>query len=269
MNHRIKEVLDTILERFRTGDIPQAVAYSMFPLTNIPSENWSILNRILMSVAGTQDGRGLRQWNQVNRYVKKGSKAFYILVPHIRKSEDKETGEEKEVLVGFLAKPVFRYEDTDGDPLVYEEVEFGDLPLIERAEEWGISVQAIPGGYRYSGYYSASKKLIALATKEECVFFHEMAHCAHEKILGKLKRGQDPVQEIVAELCAQALCRIVGKTGDRYLGNSYRYIENYGESLSITPYAACLKVMSEAEKVLDLILKGENGRSQAAQVLAA
>jgi len=114
MNHRIKEVLDTILERFRTGDIPQAVAYSMFPVTNIPSENWSILNRILMFVAGTQDGRGLRQWNQANRYVKKGSKAFYILVPHIRKSEDKETGEEKKVLLGFLAKPVFRYEGTEG-----------------------------------------------------------------------------------------------------------------------------------------------------------
>ena len=89
------------------------------------------------------------------------------------------------------------------------------------------------------------------------VFFHELAHCAHEKVNGSLKAGQDPIQEIVAELSAQALCRIVGKTDDKYLGNSYRYIEVYAESLGIIPFSACLKAMSDTEKVLDLILKQE------------
>ena len=269
MNDRIKEVLDGILERFKSGDIPEAVAYSMFPIQDIPSSKWSILNRILMFLAGTNDARGFRQWHEVNRYVKKGSKGFYILVPHIRKVENKDTGEEKEALVGFLTRAVFRYEDTDGEPLTHERIETSDLPLIERAEEWGISVTAIPGNYRYSGYYSSKNKLIALATKEECVFFHELAHCAHEKILGKLQKGQDPVQEIVAELAAQALCRIAGKSGDRHIGNSYRYMEPYAERLNITPHAACLKVMSETEKVLTLILKGETEVSRVPQTLAA
>ena len=61
----------------------------------------------------------------------------------------------------------------------------------------------------------------------------------------------------MAELSSQALCRIVGKTADTYLGNSYRYIEGYAERLNITSYTACLKVMSETEKVLTLILKDE------------
>jgi antirestriction protein ArdC len=269
MNDRIKAVLDGILERFKSGDIPEAVAYSMFAIKDIPSAKWSILNRIIMFLSGTNDARGFRQWNEVNRYVKKGSKGFYILVPHIRKVENKDTGEEKEALVGFLTRAVFRYEDTDGEPIIREEIELADLPLIERAEEWGLSVTAIPGGYRYSGYYSSRNRLIALATKEECVFFHELAHCAHEKLLGKLKRGQDPDQEIVAELSAQALCRIVGKTGDRNIGNSYRYIEPYAERLNITPHAACLKVMSDTEKVLTLILKGEAEVRETPQTLAA
>jgi hypothetical protein len=269
MNDRIKEILDGILERFKSGDIPEAVAYSMFPIQDIPSAKWSILNRILMWVAGTQDARGFRQWNEVNRYVKKGSRGFYILVPHIRKVEDEQTGIEQQVLVGFLTRAVFRYEDTDGEPLTHEEIETLDLPLIERAKEWGISVEATPGGYRYEGYYSSKSKLIALATKEECVFFHELAHCAHEKILGKLKKGQDPVQEIVAELAAQALCRIAGKSGDRHIGNSYRYIGSYAESQNVTPYAACLKVVSDTEKVLSLILKGDTEASKDHEALAA
>lgn len=269
MNDKVKQVLNTILDRFKDGDIPQSVAYSMFPIPDIPSAKWSIMNRTVMFLAGTQDARGFRMWQAANRYVKKGSKAFHILVPNIKKTEDSETGEQKERLVGFLARGVFRYEDTEGDPLDYEQIELPSMPLVEKADEWGISVKAIPGNYSYRGYYSSSKKMIALATEQECVFFHELSHCAHEKIQGGLKRGQNNYQEIVAELSAQALCRIVGKDGDKYLGNSYRYIELYSEKMNITPYSACLKVMSETEKVLTLILKGEEAISKAETKLAA
>lgn len=255
MNAKVKNVLDTIIQRFKDGDVPEAIAYSVFPIPDIPSAKWSLLNRMLMVLAGTHDGRGIRQWNQANRYVKKDSKAFHILVPYFKKEIDEETGEEVELLRGFLTKPVFRFEDTDGEPLEYELVEIPYLPLIEKAQEWGVNVKSIPGNYGYYGYYSSRRNEIALATKEETVFFHELAHCAHEKVNGKLKPGQDPMQEIVAELSAQTLCRIVGKKANDTLGNSYRYIEGYAEKLKMSPYTACLKVMAETEKVLKLILK--------------
>lgn len=159
---------------------------------------------------------------------------------------------------GFGIKPVFRYEDTDGEPLEYEQIDMGELPLIQKAEQWGLNVKAIPGAFRYYGYYSSGRNEIALATKEESVFFHELAHAAHEKVKGKLKGGQDPLQEIVAELSAQALCRIVGKQPNDTLGNSYRYIEGYAEKMKIKPYNACMKVLGETEKVLSLIL--DNGK---------
>ena len=256
MNSKVKQVLDGLLEKFKTGDVPQAVAYSIFPATNeIPSAKWSFLNRTIMFISGTGDARGFRQWQQVNRYVKKGAKAFYILVPCIYKKQADD--EEKLILGGFKPAPVFRLEDTDGEPLDYQLLKPPDLPLMERAREWGIAVKAIGGHFKYYGYYSGGRKEIGLATQEEKVFFHELAHAGHEKVKGTLKPGQDPLQEIVAELSAQALCHLAGKQANNTLGNSYQYIERYAQKINLSPYAACLKVMSETEKVLTLILKGE------------
>ena len=255
MNDKVKQVLSLITNKFKNGEIPEAVAYAMFPIPDIPSAKWSLMNRTLMFLSGTQDGRGFKQWQQVDRFVKKGSKAIYILVPFIKKVED--GGDEKQVLYGFGCKPVFRVEDTDGESLDYEQIELPDFPLLERAKEWGISVKTIPGNYRYYGYYSFKSKEIALATPEEKTFFHELSHAGHKKIKGTLKAGQDPFQEIVAELSAAALCKLVGKQQNDTFGNSYRYIEKYAEKIKMSSYNACLKVMSETEKVLNLILKGK------------
>jgi len=98
-----------------------------------------------------------------------------------------------------------------------------------------------------------TERKIGLASREEAVFFHELSHVGHKKLLGELKKGQDWRQEIVAELAAATLCKIVGKTS-KHLGNSYQYIERYAESVKLTPWQACLKVISDTEKVLTLIL---------------
>lgn len=198
---KVKKVLEGILVRFKTGDIPKAIAYSMFPIPDIPSAKWSLCNRTLMFFASTQDARGFAQWKEKNRYVKKGAKSFYILAPRFGKKENEE-GEEEVFIKGFLAVPVFRVEDTEGEPLEYQKIELPEFPLKEVAESWGIEVKAIPGNYRYYGYYRDSNKEIALATKEEVVFFHELAHAAHAKVKIELKPGQDWKQEIVAELSA-------------------------------------------------------------------
>ena len=250
----IHDTVSSIIASFERGDIPKAVAHSMFPISNIPSAKWSLLNRTLMFLSGTKDARGYRQWQQAGRYVKKGAKSFRILVPRIVKTENEENGEVEHFLRGFMCKPVFRVEDTEGEALDYENLELPDFPLIDKAEEWGISIKAIPGNYRYYGYYSSGRKEIALATPEESVFFHELAHAAHEKVNGSLKSGQDPIQEIVAELSAAALCRMVGKRQDNSLGNSYRYIQRYAADLNLTIHIACLKVMSETETVLKTII---------------
>lgn len=254
MNKKVKQTLDCIIDRFKTGDIPEAVGFSMFPMADVPAGNWSKLNRTIMFLSGTHDARGFRQWQEIGRNVKKGSKAIHILVPSFRKFANKATGEDENVLIGFLSRPVFRVEDTEGEPLSYEQIELPSLPLLERAEEWGISVKAIPGNYSYYGYYSSSRKEICLASPDEVNFFHELAHCAHERLVGKLTPGQNPIQEVVAELSAQALCCLVGMSTKKTIGDSYLYIARYAEKMDMSVYTACLQVLSETEKVLNLIM---------------
>lgn len=247
MSGKIKLALESILEKFKSGEIPEVVSLSMLPYKTKPCAKWSLLNRALMIAGGTLDARGFNQWKAVNRFVKKGAKAIVILAPRFKKEAD------DQILKGFLAVPVFRYEDTDGEPLPEFKIETQKLPLYEVALSWGLHIKAIPKDLDYCGYYSKEESEIALATEEESVFFHELAHAAQHQLKKDLKNEQNPLQEIVAELSAQALCQIVGKTS-KYLGNSYRYIEHYAQELEISPLTACLKVIGEVEQVLNLIL---------------
>lgn len=268
MKPKVKEALNKIIEKFQSGDIPEAVAYSMFPIPNLPCSNWSLINRTLVFLSGSMDARGIRQWNSVNRFVKQGTKAIYILVPFIRNVED-DLGENQHRLLGFGVAPVFTVESTEGEPLEYENIQLPDLPLLARAQEWNISVKTIPGNYQYYGFYAPGRKEIALATSQECVFFHELAHAGHHIVKGNLRNGQDPLQEVVAELSASVLSLMVGKSIEDTTGNSYRYIQKYAEKLNMSVHTACVKVLADTEKVLNLIIHNNiNGEENPYQKVA-
>jgi hypothetical protein len=253
---KAQEQLEQILKKFESGKIPNALASTSLPPLDVPCSKWSLNNRLLVFWAGTQDARGIRQWKEVGRYPKKGSKASYILTPTLIKKKDEEAGEEteKEILTGFRCVPVFRVEDTDGDPLNTPDLEPpSPPPLIEVAEAWGISVQYLPSNESYWGYFSPSDKRIALCTHDEQVFFHELAHAAHEKVKGKLKVRQDWQQEIVAELTATTLMHLYGKRPND--GAGYKYIRAQAQRIGKDVYAACLSVVADTGKCLDMILK--------------
>ena len=171
MNSKVKSVLDTILDQFKNSEkIPEAIALISFPTANLPMYKWSLLNQLVCYFTGLTDFRGYKQWEEVKRHVKKGEKGTHILVPWIKKDED-ERGEEKSFLAGFITASVFAAEQTHGEPLDYQKLELPPFPLMDRAKELGVNVAAIPGSYEHYGYYSPTKKVIALASPEECVFF--------------------------------------------------------------------------------------------------
>ncbi|MFA6187635.1 MAG: hypothetical protein WC770_10570, partial [Phycisphaerae bacterium] len=85
------------------------------------------------------------------------------------------------------------------------------------------------------------------------VFFHELAHAAHERIEGKLAGGQAPGQEIVAELTAATLAQMYCPEAN--LGFSYEYVKSYAEKSQKTIERACLAVINTVGFVLDEILK--------------
>ena len=259
---RADQEIDRLLALFESGDIPDAVARVVIPPLDVPCARWSLSNRLLTMLAGTADARGYKQWQEVGRHVKKGARSFGILAPRFKKMKDEGTAEEESRLIGFLAVPVFRCQDTDGEPLNHPPLEPPDPPpLAEIAEAWGISVAYVPCYGGYYGRYSPSNQEIILATHEESTFFHELAHAAHGRFK-KLRGGQCWKQEVVAELTAAVLMRLFGKKNMD--GTHYRYIRDYAEGAGKDVRRACLSVLSDVGKCLDLILDHEAVAVQAA-----
>ena len=62
MQDRIKQTLASILDVFKSGQIPEKVAFAAFPPFKVPSVKWSYLNHILMMINETSDARGFKQW---------------------------------------------------------------------------------------------------------------------------------------------------------------------------------------------------------------
>ncbi len=251
---KAKVCLQRIVDLFKEGNIPKALAVATIPpQAGIPSAKWSLSNRLLQFLADTSDARGFRQWQKAGRQVNKGAKAFHILGPKARTvKETDENGQETEkiIVVGFFAIPVFRAEDTDGEPLPYEPAK--PPPLADVADQFGLSVSYQTFASRYYGYYQGESKRIVLASHEVKVFFHELAHAAHYRIGGKLKGGQVPNQEIIAELTAATLAQMYCPESN--LGFSYEYVKSYAKKSKKSIERACLAVINTVGKVLDEIL---------------
>ena len=262
------EKLSELVKQFSEKDMTEVIKYTYLKYANdVPSAKWSFGNKCLMFLQGTRDARGYKQWEQVERHVKKGSKAVYIMVPRIIKIEDDDNTNKKKdakktttTMAGFMLRPVFRYEDTDGKPLELEGDEPEMPPLAEIASKWGISIRHAQTGRGESGHFNPKEKEIVLCVRDNATFFHELAHAAHERVLkrsGKeLKNGQDVEQETVAELSAAVIGSMYGLEN---AGQSFTYIKSYMESKSHLQVAKmCMKVFGEVEQVLDEIFSQEN-----------
>lgn len=252
--------LASVVDLFESGELPERIAETVIRRqeSDAPCATWSLGNQLLTVLAGTADARGYRQWQETWRHVKKGSKAFYILAPIKRKRSetDTETGETREsfFLTGFKPIPVFRYEDTEGPPL--EEPDYTPAtfpPLFDVAERLGVKVSYLPYVDRFKGYYRPSDESIVLCSTDCRVFFHELAHAAHRRVLQArgtdLKAGQVATQEIVAETVAATLCRLYGFDG--YLYSGAEYVKAYGKD---NPGRAAMRVLADVQATLTLIL---------------
>jgi hypothetical protein len=257
-SERIDEAIQSILQRFENGTIGEVIAQSMTPRHPDdvrPSDKWSFSNRILMGVQHTSDARGYRQWQAANRHVKKGAKAVYILAPWMRKTTDEETGEEQKVLRGFGTVAVFRYEDTEGEPLpVFHYEPPAPPPLQAAAAAFDIPVTygAAPGA-SYLGFYHRTEKRIHLLTHDHRTFWHELGHAAHHRVLearGVAIEGcPQEMRETVAEVSA---CVLASFYGEDMTGTAYRYVRSCAASSS--PTVAVMRVLEDIGDTVQLIL---------------
>lgn len=250
---RIAEATNKILELFKTGNVPETIAILTHPKIKLPSNKWSLRNRLIMYLQGTQDARGFLMWKEAGRRVKAGSKSIYILAPQIIKKENEEETKEEYKLIGFRAIPVFKAEDTQGKPLEYENIPLPEFKFLDVAKSWGLKVEGIGFISNYYGAYSPSENKILMASPEEEVFYHELAHASHDRT-GLLNKRNSVQKEIVAEFCSAVLCYLVNKKTDR-LGNAYKYLQSYCGDKPV--HEEVLNLISDIEKVLKLILEGE------------
>jgi hypothetical protein len=249
---RIKEAMDTLLKMFHEENL-EKVARAVFRGDSIPADKWSFLNRLLMYLNNTEDARGFRQWQQVGRYVKKGSKAFYIIAPVTRKITEKknlESGEtvreEKTVLSGFKGTPVFRFEDTEGEPMIREEYKL-NIPyeFNNIIKELGLKVQPVRFCGTAYGSYNLINKEIRLASPEIEVFLHELSHAVDDRLTG-LRPGQRTDQEVTAEFSGAVIGYLMGYKIS--LGNVREYIQHYS-------FRELLNSLSRVEKVVTYVIE--------------
>jgi len=246
--------LGNLVKLFSSEELPD-MCKQVF-ITNVgPSRKWSLGNRLVMMLHGTADARGYRQWQESERHVKKGAKAFYILAPLIRHKKvfDSKTGETDDVKfpVGFVGIPVFRYEDTGGKPV--EEYQPTILPpLFDVAEKFGVKVEYGPTVMGEGGSYNLVTNEIKLSNKNPDTFFHELAHKVHSTF-EDLKPVQDPEQETVAQLSACVLAKLYECDATNF---SWNYIASYTKEKS--PEAVgriCMRVLSKVQRVITLIIE--------------
>lgn len=147
MNEKAKATIQKLIDLFESGTVVKAVALHAIPYQDSgkPMDKWSLCNRLLCYLSGTADARGFRQWQQVDRHVVKGAKAIHILGPILIKDDPRDGSDPESKLVAFRALPVFKVDDTDGEPVEYPDFSPPELPpLHEVAEAWGIPVDYAP-----------------------------------------------------------------------------------------------------------------------------
>jgi hypothetical protein len=261
---RAEEIAQRIVDAFKNPEtLPKALAPIFIHRNdlNVPCGKWSWHNQMLTVLSGTSDARGINQWNNIGRKVKKGSKAIWILAPCLKtvtKTDDDGRETKRQLLYGFRGTPVFAVEDTEGKPLPgnehYDEW-IQNLPLLEVAQSWGIHVGTYSGENKNAlGYFQfgTGRKAIMLGVENLSTFAHELVHAADHH-LTKLTDDRNML-EIIAELGSAILLETIGHSHEADLGGAYAYIQHYAEATGKPPVKACMDVLDRTCRCVSLIL---------------
>ena len=256
---KAREVVDRLVAAFDAPEtlIDTITRAALIPNTS-PCVRWGPTNRFLVALAGTSDARGFRQWQEAGRKVAKGARALHILVPRFKRVEDEETGEERQILIGFVSAPVFAVEDTEGEPL--PETVPPAIPRLQAvADALDIPVRyASAPSERVYGVYThragdgdGDSGRITLYTHDLATFYHELSHALHHRAR-KLRPSGDATarrdNEIVAEVSAAVLVRLF--EGEEVGRQALGYIRDYGAKK-----AHLIRLLPEIIEVVDAAVR--------------
>ena len=166
---------------------------------------------------------GFNAWRKMNRSVRKGEKAIWIVAPLLYENAEAAGGEKAKVIRGFKFVPVFDVAQTDGDelPSVCDRLDGNDpaghyATLVAVARSIGFTVEDHGFDGSTNGDCTHSERRIRVATENTQAqrvktLAHEITHALlHETFESR------SLAELEAESTAYVVCRALGIDSGEY-----------------------------------------------------
>ena len=176
-------------------------------------------------------------WQKLDRQVRRGEKALFIMHPMMRTETDEATGKKQDVLVGFTWKPTaFVIAQTEGEDLeLAEQVPFDLLETLKAPKIEIVPFDMADGnalGFAKPGRKVAVSKV---SPRPSRTLMHEighviLGHCDKAEIVDGAELTRS-TQEVEAESFSYIVCAMLNMGGtDDEAAESRGYIRSWMES---------------------------------------
>jgi hypothetical protein len=241
----IKQAVDQLIQQLEAGKSEALTAY-LAAMARFHNYSFGNILAIARQKPAATRVAGIRTWNEMGRFVKKGEKGIQILAPMLgygRHRKEADTGDQSEtkpqpVLIGFRAVYVFDVAQTEGADLPeMEHSVTGDVGehrdrLINFLAQQTIALEfnekiAPALGVSYGG------KIALLPGQTKAEEFTTLVHETAHELLHKAERRTMTTQT-VRETEAEAVAFIVGQAVGLEMGNaSSDYIQMYAGNAAL------------------------------------
>ena len=241
-------------------------SFAAYLATMAKFHHYSAGNILLIRLQAPEASRvaGYQRWKQLGRQVKLGEQGIKILVPHVHKQTDEETGEEERIVRNFGLGTVFDVSQTEGkslpEPPVAQEIrESSDAGmtlfqhLMRFVQGEGVTVEHEHLEHAH-GYYAPAERRIALGSHLEGdqrtkTLAHEAAHYVADH-RGWISRED---AETVAESVAFVVLNHYGIDASGY---SFAYVANWAQNRQVFK-----RNLDAIQRTADALISGIEGRN--------
>jgi antirestriction protein ArdC len=257
-------LLDQAVEQLKSSE-----AWEAWLKVRRSFHSYSWRNQLMISIQrpDTIAVKGFRQWPKLNRQIKKGATAIWILAPTPFKTGETLEDGTPERKMWFKPVPVFAYEDTEqieGKPVIdlvpiVRDIEGSDLhPELVRLETWlanhGVRVEFKTLVGATHGYFRPGANEIGVDDKRSInsmfkTLVHETAHwLVHTDETLEASWTYD-YEEVVVESVAYAVCATFGLETSGY---SAGYVASWHDGQKPNELVECVDTLAtRIEEALD------------------
>jgi hypothetical protein len=254
----IKQAVDYLIQQLEQGKSETLTAY-LSAMARFHSYSFGNILQIARQKPDAQRVAGIRAWNELGRFVKKGEKGIQILAPMIGYRRKKDSADHEQdakpapMLIGFRAVYVFDIGQTDGAALPeFEHAITGEVGthrdrmiafLAAQNIKLEFNEKIAPAlGVSYGG------KIALLPGQSKAEEFTTLVHETAHEILHKTER-RTMTTATVRETEAEAVAFIVGQAVGLEMGTaSSDYIQMYAGNAALL--AESLEVIQRTSSVI-------------------